>query len=601
MKTAYRLFLTVVFLALMLEAGGTPLDPVARLGADFHSDLTNVIHVHVIVSIFEILVLLTVICWLFRGKRAAKAVRFSAGTLMVPILVFVGMLVFGVLYGQLRGGATFTEALWEVRGFLMMIVGYLLIGMFVQTERESNNLTWTLLLAPAALALENTYRAFAYKSAIDGSDLAYDHTDSVVIGCAILLCVAIITYGGTRWQRRFAFAALPVLTVCLLLMKRRAAFPVVGIGIVVLLIFLLRLRPRLFWRYVPPVVLLIALYLAAFWTNTGTLGQPARAISSQFTPDPRDYASNLYRDIEKADLLANIQQAPITGLGFGQPFTFYYQLPNLSFWPFWHYETHNAVLWVWMKDGAIGFLAFFWLLGRGIYDGSSVVETQREEWALVAELRKRFSRRHAQEVLLHPHPTGAHQVMYRQTGAPRRKVRGERRSAQTVGLNVPTWERSDDKRSATLQRSSALALLVVAVCMIPMQMVYSYVDLGLTSERDMLVLGLMLGLIARGQSLLMISNGMKSNGKRSKGIHAEEADLAPVQANLESVAKAHAPRTQMRSQALKLQSAASSSYSRASLRVAPTRTSSSDDISDENRQNEGSVDLASEWPLPWET
>lgn len=537
---AYRLFLTVVFLALMLESSGTLADPVARLGLDFHADLTQAIHIHIIVSIFEILVIVACILWLFRGARAKREAPFQRGTLFTLILVFAGMLLFGVLYGQMRGGATLTEALWEVRGFLMMITAYLLIGMFVQTEREANQFTWVLLIAPGLLAAEDIIRAITLSKSVAGNDVAYDHVDSVVVGCAMLLCIAIITYGGTRWQKRYAYAALPVMIVCLLVMKRRAAFPVVGIGVIVLVIFLLRLRPRLFWKYVPPLAIILAIYLAAFWNNQGTLGQPARAISSQFTPDPRDLASNLYRNIERADILANIRQAPITGLGYGQPFVFYYQLPNLSWWPFWHFETHNAVLWVWMKNGAVGFLAFFWLLGRGVYDGSKAVETQREEWALVAELRKRFSRRRSEYMDGSVANTGMHHIMYRTTGAPtQHSGRKKRGHVPGLGLNVPAWERSDDKKSVTAQRSAALALLVVAVCMIPMQVIYSYVDLGLTSERDMLLFGLMLGVIARGHTLLGVQLTERQRGKEPRQmVGATSTTISPVEGKTKELVRA---------------------------------------------------------------
>ena len=528
MKQANRLFLTVVFLAAMLEATGTPVDPLAQLGADFHSDLTNVIHVHIIVSIFELLVLLVFILWLRRGSRFKRTIRFQRGTLITPILVFTGMLVFGVLYGQFRGGATLTEALWEVRGFGMLVLGYLLAGMFVQSDRQANQLTWVLLAASTLLALDNIIRPTAFGINVSSNDLTYDHIDSLVIGYGILLCLAIITYGGTRRQKRFTVVALPILITSLLIMQRRAAFPVVGIGVVVLVIFLLRLRPRLFWRYVPPLAVLMALYLAVFWTNTSPIGQPARAISSQFTPDPRDYSSNLYRDIEKADIITNIKQATITGIGFGQPYVFYYPLPDLSFWPFWHFETHNAVLWVWMKDGAAGFIVFWWLLGRGAYDGSKAVESQREEWALVETLRKRFLRRRHGSLTSIYQEAETNQLMYRASGGPSAfEARRRRPRERTVGLNVPTWERSDDRKSKTVRRSATLALLVVAVCTIPMQIVYSYVDLGLISERDMLLFGLMLGLIARGHQLLELVDAAENKIRRHHTGSAKTAFSEP--------------------------------------------------------------------------
>jgi hypothetical protein len=77
-------------------------------------------------------------------------------------------------------------------------------------------------------------------------------------------------------------------------------------------------------------------------------------------------------------------------------------------------------------------------------------------------------------------------------------------SKQALGLNVPTWERSDDRGSLTARTSGVLAFLVVAVCMIPVQVVYSYVDLGLSAERDTALIGLVLGVISQASTILQI-------------------------------------------------------------------------------------------------
>jgi len=44
-----------------------------------------------------------------------------------------------------------------------------------------------------------------------------------------------------------------------------------------------------------------------------------------------------------------------------------------------------------------------------------------------------------------------------------------------------------------------IAFVATAICLIPMQITFSYVDLGLTSERDLLFFGLILGILARAQ------------------------------------------------------------------------------------------------------
>lgn len=512
--------MVTICLGLMFEADGPDFDPWAQLGWRFQTDLSGWIGVHIIFSLFEICLVAAIVLWFLRDQKDKRASRFQRGILLTPLLVFVGALAFGIANGLFRGGGNLTIALWEVRGFLILIAAYMIVGMFIRTDEDVNRLIWVIFIAATVLAGENVLRSLIYGNLILNNDTAYDHIDSLILVCAMLIGISILTYGGTRAQRRYMWLLLPLCSFCLLIMKRRAAFPVLAIGLIVLVIFMLRLRPRIFWRVVPPLAAITAAYLVVFWNNTSTLGQPARAISSQFNPDPRDFASNLYRMTEKADILANIQQAPITGLGFGQQFAMVYPLPDLSFWPFWHYTTHNAILWVWMKGGMIGFLAFFWLLGCAAFYGARVVETQREEWALVAFLRKRFSRRGRRRA--DADATRYANLMLRPATRDLKKSITHKRSTapQAVGLNVPAWERSDDKTSVTAYRSGTLAILVVAVCMIPVQVLFSYVDLGLTSERAMLLFGLMLGLIGRGYMLLGVQPAEERQGSewRQTGI-----------------------------------------------------------------------------------
>lgn len=566
MKRSYKFLLLLIGATLLFEAEGPYIwDGWSRLGWYFHADLSSWFPLHIVVSPLEIGLILLVVFWLLRDRRALKTHRFQTGTLLTPLLVFGGLVALGLVNGLLRGGDNITMGLWEIRGFAVMIVSYMLVGMYIRRERDLNDIVWVVLIASTAMAIENVLRAILFPTEVAGSDLAYDHIDSIVIAFATVLCIGLLTFGATRAQRRYAMFALPLFLICLEVMRRRAAFVVIVVGLLFLVLFLLRLRPRIFWKVVPPIVLILSLYLAAFWTDTSALGQPARAISSQFTPDPRDAASNAYRVIEKLDIVANIQTAPLTGLGFGQQFYFFYALPNLgTAWPFWLYQTHNAVLWVWMKDGLLGFMAFFWLLGRAVYDGARNVETQREEWDFVARLRARLSSRHATDSTWET-ATAVPDVLLRPSAAAKRfenrsphaMSRSGRRStplatsavytapakdrdvsfaapptiplrhahsaASTLGLNVPGWERTDHLRSVTAQRSGAVALVVAGICLVPMQLVYSYVDLGLTSARGMLLFGLMLGIIARAPALLGVVK--RDNRRKARVEHSSAKPL----------------------------------------------------------------------------
>ncbi len=94
-------------------------------------------------------------------------------------------------------------------------------------------------------------------------------------------------------------------------------------------------------------------------------------------PDPRDAASNLYRDLEKINVRATIASDPLLGVGFGRQFLFVVGMPDLSFWPFWHYQPHHNILWVWLKIGAIGFIIFWVVMGSTVARAAHCVKVLR--------------------------------------------------------------------------------------------------------------------------------------------------------------------------------------------------------------------------------
>src|SRR5262249_27483466 len=143
----------------------------------------------------------------------------------------------------------------------------------------------------------------------------------------------------------------------------------------------------------------------------------------------RDRLSNEWRRLENRNIALNIESAPLTGLGFGRPYKFYVLEPSLdgTGFVYWNYITHNAVFWVWMKMGAVGFVAFWFLMGSAIVRGL---------------------------------------ITFR-----------------------------------SLSDGYLKALAITAVSLVAMQLFFSYGDLGLTYTRNMIYLGVMLGILVRLPSL----------------------------------------------------------------------------------------------------
>jgi O-antigen ligase len=154
-----------------------------------------------------------------------------------------------------------------------------------------------------------------------------------------------------------------------LVSQRRAAVIGLSAALVVLAIVLFWHQRSRFWRVVPVAILVFVAYLGAFWHSSGSLGFPAQALKTVISPgslSERDRGSDLYRQIENYDLSFTIRQAPVTGLGFGHPFSQPLPLPDISFYEFYRFIPHNSVLWVWIQTGFFGFVSMFFLFGRAM-------------------------------------------------------------------------------------------------------------------------------------------------------------------------------------------------------------------------------------------
>jgi O-antigen ligase len=171
---------------------------------------------------------------------------------------------------------------------------------------------------------------------------------------------------------------------------RRTAWAILAIGLVVLLVVAYRTLPhrRPLLRRLG-VVLLIgsALYFPAFWNNSSTIGQPARAIQSAVHPNSRDEASDLYRTQEDANILFNIRQSHDLGMGFGVPIDYALPIVNINnIDPMIAYVPHNSVLYIWMRLGIVGEVVFLMMIAAGIMRAVQLARVRDPQLALFGTL-----------------------------------------------------------------------------------------------------------------------------------------------------------------------------------------------------------------------
>jgi hypothetical protein len=128
------------------------------------------------------------------------------------------------------------------------------------------------------------------------------------------------------------------------------------------------------------VLTLVTGYVLAFHSSTSLLGSPAHSIWSQFQPDARDQASNLYRDLENRNLGIDIRSSPVIGEGFGLPIPHPVVVQDASeIDPLINFIPHNTVLYVWLRMGFPGAVAFWFLVGAAMIAACRLAR-RREEW-----------------------------------------------------------------------------------------------------------------------------------------------------------------------------------------------------------------------------
>jgi O-antigen ligase len=362
----------VVFFAVLGDPQTSPWYPFTKDLSSQESILF--INKSLIMNPLELCLAALLLGWLFT-MMATGSVTVKRGSLFWPVVIFFGFMTFGLLFGLARGGNS-NAAFWEFRAVAYLPIIYLLVTNLFETRKQYVRLYWLIMIA----VLINSVIALFYERTLSLPE--QDGLETLVAHGATLPMNAMVVLVGAAWLLRarsqalryvLPLMAIPVVIVYLISQRRAAVVALIG-GLVVLGLFVFWTNRRMFWRVAPIVLILGSLYTAAFWhSESGTAGFPAQAIKSVIKPNEvsqRNQSSDLYRVVEKQDVLFTIDSSPLTGIGFGRPFLRPYPLPNITPFLLEPYMPHNSILWVWMKAGLGGFIAMLFLFGTAMRVGA---------------------------------------------------------------------------------------------------------------------------------------------------------------------------------------------------------------------------------------
>lgn len=381
----------LLFCSLFLEQWGiVGLDPItARI--PFYQTFSGTGGIPLPVSPLEVLLIVTLAAVAI-PHIARRGGAFVRGPLFSPMLLFLSFVVLSIAYGAGRGagvGPFDVRAAWEeTRSFFYLAGMYLLVCNLIKTRDQLRNFVWLFIAAIGLKSIQGIVRYIDVTANGIQVDAITGHEDVVFFSAFVLLITGLLLFGAKRdattWrQMRIMLVVLLPLMFTLLVTNRRLGFVVLGVGLALVAVLLFRTRRDLFLRLAPVVVVTLGIYVGLFWNGTGTLSEPIRAVRSLVAPaTERDKSSNAWRDLENTNIDYNLRAAPITGLGFGRPYSFIVAQPPIDAtgFTYWRYIAHNAIYWVWMKMGLIGFILFWNLIGSAVILGIVTFRQLRDRY-----------------------------------------------------------------------------------------------------------------------------------------------------------------------------------------------------------------------------
>ena len=335
----------------------------------------------------DILLVIAFAVYLLKGAELAPR------RLRSPLALSVAGVVTVVLFGLAVGAAhhfNVRVALQETRPYIYLAAAFAITALLIRSRSAIQTMLWGLVVCEPLKSLQGVVLYIETRSWASPPESLLGHEEAYFFALYILLVAALWMFAIKGSLRRTATTLLPLVIFADLVNNRRAAWLVLGGGLAALIVIgyaCLPERRRVIARAVAVLIVASVAYLPIFWNASGPLAEPAHAIRSAFSADPRDQASDLYREQENANLEYNIRQGGVLGKGFGIPIDYALPIVNIqAIDPDILYIPHNGVLYQLMRMGVFGGLAFWSMLGCGIVAGCRLARAPDKLLAAVGAL-----------------------------------------------------------------------------------------------------------------------------------------------------------------------------------------------------------------------
>ena len=353
----------------------------------FFTSLTDGVGVSgVLINPLELTMAVILLVWLVKVARD-RAWSAPRSPVAFGFVLLFGCVLMAAILGHLHGGDV-RESLREARPWVYLTGLYFLGSMLLTSRQAIWAVLWALVIGTGIKGIQGVYESIRLLDLQPKPDYILSHEEAVFFSLFIFLTAMLWMFGFRGRLRAVATVLLPGVIYTDLANNRRTAWLMLMAGTLVILVLAwIRLPERRAMVRKVAIILGVAslVYLPLFWNNSGLLGEPANAIRSAFAPSTRDFLSNEYRRYEDANLKADIKRSTPFGTGFGlvidyTTFPFYDLTATVTSL---RYEPHNSILYVWLRMGSLGALAFWFLIGAAFVAACRLARGPDRQFALL--------------------------------------------------------------------------------------------------------------------------------------------------------------------------------------------------------------------------
>lgn len=318
-----------------------------------------------------------------------RSLGFEIGTLLKPILIYEFFVFCSFGHGIMTGG-DFKISLQETRAQFYFLFAYLVAAHQVRTREQVNKSLWIFAICVAIKGATYVFRYFVTLRGLQIPDQGVgSHEEAFFFGAYTVLLIVLPLCGVEKKLQKAMWLMLPLVIVGNMVTNRRAG--TAGLAVSLVMLFpaawvCFPLRRKIIVTSALSIIVAFSIYYPIFRNKTGMFSLPARAFKTQFEPDSnseRDRSSNDYREAENACLMATIKESTTTtlfGYGYGKRMKHVANIVDLTkLYEWWDILPHNQILWIWMRTGLCGFLAFWMLIGAIHFEIGKVLRRPKSD------------------------------------------------------------------------------------------------------------------------------------------------------------------------------------------------------------------------------